>query len=718
MDLTSASTLMSPPNTALPLLHTFLQQQRELAAYKSGEKTVLVDGQTLSIAAVNATARFCAPISLDETCQGAVSLSRQVIEDKITSGMSVYGLSTGFGGSADTRTDRFYHLGLALVQHLNAGVLPSGTKPLGSFTLSDPLTSTSMPESWVRAAMLVRMNSLIRGHSGVRWEILERLQQLLAAKITPFVPIRTSISASGDLSPLSYIAGTLMGNPSIRVFHGPETFGPRALMSASQALDDANIEKVQLAPKEGLGIVNGTAFSAAVASLALNDAVHVALLSHVLTAMSSEALLGTRANFDPFIQEIRPHSGQVESARLIWDLLEGSQLVHMHEENLSLHDDKYALRQDRYPLRTAPQFLGPQIEDILNAHSAVTLECNSTTDNPLIETKTGIVHHGGNFQAMAVTNAMEKTRLALHHIGKILFAQGTELLNPAFNNGLPPSVAATDPSLNYHAKGLDVALAGYISELGYLANPVSTHIQSAEMHNQSVNSLALISARATINSLETLMLLMSSHLYILCQALDIRALQHELHNNLEKIIAEELESTFPHFTSEVRASLRSDVISASRTAFDKCNTMDGQDRMRETAGAGLRLILRASTVSSRGYSLLQTLRSEYLSGARGAAPASNLIGATKVVYRYVRETLKIPMHGRENLSVFEHGLNFVDQTIGQNVSLIYEAMRDGHLQPVIADLMAPSLAPTKSKGINGVNGINGIHVINGINGYH
>jgi phenylalanine ammonia-lyase len=181
--------------------------------------------------------------------------------------------------------------------------------------------------------------------------------------------------------------------------------------------------------------------------------------------------------------------------------------------------------------------------------------------------------------------------------------------------------------------------------------------------------------------------------------------------------------------------------------------MDGQDRMRETAGAGLRLILKASTVylqgtasiadsldafeskvSSRGYSLLQTLRSEYLSGARGAAPASNLIGATKVVYRYVRETLKIPMHGRENLSVFEHGLNFVDQTIGQNVSLIYEvrsfghhclfllifeqAMRDGHLQPVIADLMAPSLAPTKSKGINGVNGINGIHVINGINGYH
>lgn len=185
--------------------------------------------------------------------------------------------------------------------------------------------------------MLVRMNSLVRGHSGVRWEIMERLRQLLESKITPFVPVRTSISASGDLSPLSYIAGALssynlsdftgyqlmepllVGNPSIRVFHGPETFGPRAICPASEALAQNKIEKVTLAPKEGLGIVNGTAFSAAVASLALNDAVHLILLAHVLTAMSSEALLGTRANFDSFIHEIRPHSGQVSLQLIFYD---------------------------------------------------------------------------------------------------------------------------------------------------------------------------------------------------------------------------------------------------------------------------------------------------------------------------------------------------------------------------------------------------------------
>ena len=112
---------------------------------------------------------------------------------------------------------------------------------------------------------------------------------------------------------------------------------------------------------------------------------------------------------------------------------------------------------------------------------------HTATDNPLVDGETGEVHHGGNFQAMAVTNAMEKTRLALHHIGKLLFAQSTELMNPAMNRGLPPNLAATDPSINYHTKGIDIHTAAYVGELGFLSNPVSTHVQSAEMHNQAVS---------------------------------------------------------------------------------------------------------------------------------------------------------------------------------------------------------------------------------------
>jgi phenylalanine ammonia-lyase len=182
--------------------------------------------------------------------------------------------------------------------------------------------------------------------------------------------------------------------------------------------------------------------------------------------------------------------------------LKGSKLSTGHEKDVTIAEDQGELRQDRYSLRTAPQFLGPQIEDILSALNSVTTECNSSrlyllflfpdidcrvaTDNPLFNGETGEVHHGGNFQAMAVTNAMEKTRLALHHIGKLLFSQATELLNPVMNRGMSPSVAASDPSLDFHGKGLDIAVAAYTSELGFLANPVSTHIQSAEMHNQAV----------------------------------------------------------------------------------------------------------------------------------------------------------------------------------------------------------------------------------------
>ncbi len=182
-----------------------------------------------------------------------------------------------------------------------------------------------------------------------------------------------------DLSPLSYIAGTLIGNPSIRVFDGPAVFGSRAIVSSRKALESHGIEPIPLASKEHLGILNGTAFSTSVASLALNEAVQLALLSQVCTAMGTEALAGTRSSFDPFISAVaRPHPGQVEVARNIWNLLEGSTFAVTHEEELKIEEDEGVLRQDRYPLRTAPQFIGPQIEDLLHSLKTITTECNSS----------------------------------------------------------------------------------------------------------------------------------------------------------------------------------------------------------------------------------------------------------------------------------------------------------------------------------------------------
>lgn len=365
-------------------------------------KPVLVDGETLTIPGITAVSRYLATSVLDGSLhlRDRVLRSHQVVAEKVENGKSVYGVSTGFGGSgeykamsrfrgrplttilttADTRTDDPLTLGQALLQHQQSGVLPSTAESAPMvLPLLDPLSSTSMPESWVRGAILIRMNSLIRGHSGVRWELIERMNALLRENIVPLVPLRGSISASGDLSPLSYIAGVLIGNPSIRVFDGPPSFKSRRIVSSREALAAHDIEPIPLASKEHLGILNGTAFSASVGALAINDAVHLSLLAQVCTAMCTEAMLGARGSFAPFIHSVaRPHPGQVEVAATIDNLLEGSQLAVTSEEEKHISADIGELRQDRYPLRTAAQFLGPQVEDILSALETVTLECNSS----------------------------------------------------------------------------------------------------------------------------------------------------------------------------------------------------------------------------------------------------------------------------------------------------------------------------------------------------
>ncbi|PPQ88445.1 hypothetical protein CVT25_011571 [Psilocybe cyanescens] len=699
-----------PQPTAL--VEEFIQSFKELEAYKNG-KPVVIDGQNLSIAAVTAAARYNSSVCLDESpvLKAKVAKSRKVIVNKVDAGLSVYGVSTGFGGSADTRTDQPILLGNALLQHQQSGVLPSSTKTLDVLPLQDPLGSSSMPEAWVRGAILIRMNSLIRGHSGVRWELIEKMNELLRANITPLVPLRGTISASGDLTALSYIAGALIGNPSIRVFDGPAAFSGREIVSSCKALEAHGIQPIPLASKEHLGILNGTAFSASVASLALNEAVHLTLLSQVCTAMGTEALAGTRGSFDAFINCVaRPHPGQIETAKNIWNLLDGSTFAETQRKEVTIAEDEGVLRQDRYSLRTAPQFIGPQVEDLVQSLKTLTIECNSTTDNPLVDGDEGVVHNGGNFQAMAVTNAMEKTRLSVHHLGKILFAQCAELMNPAQNRGLPPSLAATDPSLDYHCKGIDIASAAYVAELGYLANPVSTHIQSAEMHNQAVNSLALISARATITSLDILSILISSYLYAICQALDLRSLQHEFYEGLAKISSEEFSAAFGSAISDDHSiKIKKTIFSVMQDSFNSTSTMDAKERMQKVAASSSTPLLDfftgpsfsdessvasclasipsfRSRVAGRLFTLLDGLRNDYLSGARGPAPASPYLNNTRSVYEFVRITLGIRMHGSENYHRFEQGPGVEDVTVGQNVSLIHEAIRDGKMQSIIVNL--------------------------------
>lgn len=369
--------------------------------------------------------------------------------------MILLGVRTGFGGSANTRSADTGRLQQALMQMQQCGILSENQhKPnvnMKTSKVQDMTSITSMPEAWVRAATVVRCNTMIRGQSAVRFPIIQMLEQLLNEDCVPLVPLRGSISASGDLSPLSYIAGVLEGNPNLYVWVGREP-ASRKLISADQILKQLQLVPVSYGPKEALGMINGTAVSAAVGTLALHDVQQLAILSQVLTAMGVEALHGYTESFHSFLGEIRPHHGQIEAAYNIRGFLHGSRLAQQEVSSSKLeHSD--ALWQDRYPLRTSTQWIGPLLEDLVLAHQQISTELNSTTDNPVIDVQGQRVFHGGNFQAVSVTSAMEKARSALQMIGKMLFAQCTEIMNPSMSNGLPPNLVYDEPSISYCFKG-------------------------------------------------------------------------------------------------------------------------------------------------------------------------------------------------------------------------------------------------------------------------
>lgn len=406
------------------------------------------------------------------------------------------------------------------MQHTQSAILTAEDKS-DNQSSNEYLGSHSMPSAWTRATMLLRCNTNIRGHSAITANTVETMVKLLHHDIVPIVPLRGSISASGDLMPLSYVSGAIQGNPDVFVRVGCKAGGHK-IMTAEQALRGAGIRPVVLGPKEGLSLINGTSAAAAVATLGLYEANQLVLMSQMLTALSSEALGANDEWAHPFIAAVRPHSGQIEAAQNIRTFIKGSKLIYGLEQTKDRF--KAGLAQERYALRSSPQWLSPFLEDLMSAEKQLTVEINSTTDNPVVNVVDNDIHCGANFQAATVTSATEKIRLALQSIGKMLFAQTSEMINHDLSNGLPPNLAADDPSLSFCLKGIDVNTAAYTSELGFLANPVSNHVQSAEMHNQAINSLGLLSARQTMAAVEVLSLIVANCMYTGCQGVDIRTM--------------------------------------------------------------------------------------------------------------------------------------------------------------------------------------------------
>lgn len=566
-----------------------------------------------------------------------------------------------------------------LIRELHSGILPVSVGEMGVGRQGEPVipeiqdralfgesscSNTYMPESWARASIAVRVNSLASGYSGVRSAILESMTRLLRNDIVPMIPLRGSISASGDLMPLSYIGGALQGDPAIRVWANSAHDGRRCVTTASVALRDSSLTPIDLKPKEGLALINGTAVATSVAALAMYDANCLAITSQVLTAMSVEALCGAKESFDPIFARLRPHPGQIEAAHNIHSFLEDSKLATDSGDH-----GEGSLRQDRYSIRTASQWIGPVLEDLLLADRQVTIECNSVTDNPLIDVERhGKSFHGGNFQAKAITSAMEKTRSGLQSLGQMLFAQCTELINPRLNFGLPPNLTADEPSESFILKAVDIMIAALQSELGFLSNSAGSHVQSAEMGNQALNSLALISARYTHTAVDVLTQLASAHVFALCQALDLRAMRLMFLEDFKPRLMKDTEEILASVVCEKDKlqELQGLLWHQFNLLLDQTTSMDTTPRFMHIFRSLQPLVLDAAfslpeTVSSlrtwtvlcseRATQSFGTTRDAYCS-CTDATPFLSM--ASRRIYRYIRNELSVPFLRTKDVINLDH----------------------------------------------------------------
>lgn len=466
---------------------------------------VTVGGTQLTIQHIVSVARGAkVKISDDPAVVGRVEKSREIIASAVAEQRQIYGVTTLFGGMADVQVKPEL-LGelqkVALWQHKST-------------------TGPRLSDAEVRAAMLLRANSLMRGVSGIRLEIIERYATFLNVGATPHVHQRGSIGASGDLVPLSYIAGAILGlDPAFKVDLDGET------MDSHQALRRLGLAPLTLQPKEGLALNNGTAACTGVAAICVDRAMDFVVSSLGLHALFAQALHATQQSFHPFIHAQKAHPGQLWTAQTMAALVDGSSLVRA-ESSAGRPRRAGELIQDRYSLRCLPQYFGPIIDALTLAARQIALEANSANDNPLIDPDTGEIYHNGNFLAQYTGVAMDQLR---HHVGlmaKHIDTQIALLMTPEFSHGLTPSLVGNmERGVNVGLKSLQIVGNSLMPLLSFYGQPmIDRYPTHAEQFNQNINSQAMNAANLARETLDVMGHYLANALLLAVQALDLRAL--------------------------------------------------------------------------------------------------------------------------------------------------------------------------------------------------
>lgn len=465
---------------------------------------ITLSGEGLTIADIQAVALGAeVRITNDPAVLQRVAASRKVIQDGVARGEQIYGVTTLFGGMADVYVGPEQ---LADVQKLALWQHKSTTGP-------------RLPVTDVRAAMLLRANSLIKGASGIRLEIIERYVTFLNAGMHPHVFQRGSIGASGDLVPLSYIAGAVLGlDPAYLVDCGEET------LDSHTALARLGLEPLQLEPKEGLALNNGTGACTGVAANACARALDLASLALGIHALFAQAMLSTDQSFHPFIHEVKPHAGQVWTAKVMLELVQGSKIIR--NEAAGDREGRFGkLIQDRYSLRCLPQYLGPIIDGLTNAARQVAVEANCANDNPLIDPVGGEIFHTGNFLAQYTGVAMDQLRYFIGLLAKHIDTQIALLMTPEFSYGLSASlVGNVELGTNVGLKSLQIGGNSMMPLISFYGQSIVDRFPThAEQFNQNINSQAMNSANLARESLDVLEHYLTVALICGVQAVELRS---------------------------------------------------------------------------------------------------------------------------------------------------------------------------------------------------
>jgi len=358
-----------------------------------------------------------------------------------------------------------------------------------------------------RLMMVLKLLSLGRGASGVRWKLITLIEDMLEQGVTPVVPSKGSVGASGDLAPLAHMAAAMLGE-------GTSLYQGKAMPSA-EALSTAGLKPITLGAKEGLALINGTQFSTAYALVGLFDSWRNVQGAVLTSSLSTDAIMGSTAPLLSEIHELRGHRGQIEVARAMRELLEGSEIRDSHRE-----DDSRV--QDPYCIRCQPQVTGACIDMLRMAAHTLEIEANAVTDNPLVLSKSGQIVSGGNFHAEPVAFAADQIAIAIAEIGAIAQRRVALVVDPTLSFDLPPFLTP-EPGLNSGYMIAEVTTAALMSENKHLANPCSTDSTPTSANQEDHVSMAAHAARRLMQMNANLSNILGVELLCAAQGVEFRA---------------------------------------------------------------------------------------------------------------------------------------------------------------------------------------------------